>query len=145
MSKIKVLLTVRPVWMLVVAVLVAVVIGYLSGLLTPIPSSSRVPLLDINDAILLGVLAALGIFVGHLYSRLGKVEDRNLALETRIATLEQARGEAIDKLSAAASFINRVGLWVRGGMRGPMPEPPDQILPHIDAELWETPVGGTDD
>lgn len=153
MSKIKVLLTVRPVWMLVVAVLVAVVIGYLSGLLTPIPSSSRVPLLDINDAILLGVLAALGIFVGHLYTRLGKVEDRNLALEarldaaaTRIDAVEAAKDAAVDKLTAAASFINRIGLWLTDGQRGPLPKPPNQILPHIDGALWiDDSPGGTDD
>lgn len=146
MTKLKVALVARPVWLLIVAVAVAVALGFLSGLLTPIPSSSRVPLLDINDGILLGVLAGLGLFVGHLYSRLGKVEDRNLALETRITNLETARGEAIDKLASAASFINRVGLWLRGGQRGPMPEPPEQILPHIDAELWsdDTTVGGTD-
>jgi hypothetical protein len=146
MTKLKALVTVRPVWLLVVAVAVTALLGYLSGLLTPLQPSMRAPLLDINDGMMLGVLAALGLFVGHLYSRLGKVEDRNLALEDRIAKLETARGEAIDKLASAASFINRVGLWLRGGQRGPMPEPPEQILPHIDAELWDVPdaVGGTE-
>lgn len=139
MSKLKVLLTVRPVWMLVVAVLVAVVIGFLSGLLTPIPSSSRVPILDINDGILLGVLAGLGIFVGHLYSRLAKLEDR-------IEAVEAAKDAAVDKLSAAASFINRIGLWLTDGQRGPLPKPPNQILPHIDGALWiDDSPGGTDD
>lgn len=146
MTKLKATISARPVWLLVVAVVVAVTLGFLSGLLTPTPSSSRVPILDINDGILLGVLAGMGLFVGHLYTRLGKIEDRNLALETRITDLENARGEAIDKLSSAASFINRVGLWLRGGQRGPMPEPPEQILPHIDAGLWsdDAAVGGTD-
>lgn len=139
MSKLKVLLTVRPVWMLVVAVLVAVVIGFLSGLLTPIPSSSRVPILDINDGILLGVLAGLGIFVGHLYSRLAKLEDR-------IEAVEAAKDAAVDKLTAAASFINRIGLWLTDGQRGPLPKPPNQILPHIDGALWiDDSPGGTDD
>ena len=138
MSKFRALVEVRPLWLLVAAVIMTGLLGYLSGLLTPIGPQQRAPLLDINDGILLGVLAGLGLFVGHLYSRLGKVEDKVEALAT-------AKDAALDKLTAAASFINRVGLWMAGGQKGPMPQPPDQILPHIDAELWDPPVGGTDD
>lgn len=134
--KLRVAIAARPVWLLVVAVVVAVLLGYLSGLLTPTSPESRTPLLDINDAILLAVLGGMGVFVGHLYSRLGKVEDR-------VNALVAAKDAAIDKLNAAASFINRLGLWLASGQRGPMPTPPDQILPHIDAELWEPPDTGT--
>lgn len=137
MTKFRALVKVRPLWLLVVAVAVTGLLGYLSGLLTPIGPDKRAPLLDINDGILLGVLGGLGLFVGHLYSRLGKVEDR-------VAAMEAAKDAAMIKLTAAASFINRVGLWLSAGQRGPMPEPPEQILPHIDAELWDPPVGGTD-
>lgn len=130
-SKLKALVKVRPLWLLVVAVITTALLGYLSGLLTPIQPEYRSPLLDINDGILLGVLGGLGIFVGHLYARLGKVEDK-------VEAMSAAKDAALDKLTAAASFINRVGLWMVGGQKGPMPQPPDQILPHIDAELWET-------
>lgn len=133
MTKFRALVKVRPLWLLVVAVAVTGLLGYLSGLLTPIGPDKRAPLLDINDGILLGVLGGLGLFVGHLYSRLGKVEDK-------VEALAAAKDAALDKLTAAASFINRVGLWMAGGQKGPMPQPPDQILPHIDAELWDMPA-----
>lgn len=137
MTEIKALITVRrPVWLLVLAVIATALLGYLSGLLTPIQPEMRSPLLDINDGILLAVLGGMGIFVGHLYTRLGKVEDQ-------LRALVADKDAAIDKLNAAASFINRLGLWLAGGQRGPMPAPPDQILHHIDAELWEPPDNGT--
>lgn len=136
MSKLKALVTVRPVWLLAVAVVVTALLGYLSGLLTPIQPEMRAPLLDINDGILLAVLGGMGLFVGHLYSRLSKVEDR-------VSAMEAAKDAAMAKLTAAASFINRLGLWLASGQRGPMPQPPEQILPHIDAELWDPGDSGT--
>ena len=109
--------------------------GSVVGIATAIPGK---PLVDINDGILIAILVALGGFLAQLYLRLGKLEDR-------IGTLETAKSEALDKLAAAASFINRVGFWVARGCVGPMPQPPEQIRAHIDAELWESDApGGTD-
>lgn len=136
-AKFRAIVKVRPLWLLVVAVVATGLVGYLSGLLTPLAPDKRAPLLDINDGILLGVLGGMGLFVGHLYTRLSKVEER-------VTAMEDAKDAAMVKLTAAASFINRVGLWLAGGQRGPLPEPPEQILPHIDAELWETPASPTE-
>lgn len=134
MAQLKLILKGRPIWLLVVAVVVTLVVG----LLIPVAPGVRGPLVDINDGILLAILAGMGLFVGNLYQRLGKLEDR-------LGTLEVAKDAALDKLTAAASFINRIGLWLTAGQQGPMPQPPDQILPHIDAELWEQDnPGGTD-
>lgn len=134
MSKLKVIVQGRPVWLLIAAVLAAL----LAGLMIPTAAPIRGPLVDINDGLLIAVLGGLGLFVGHLYTRLSKLEDR-------ITAMEAAKDAALDKLTAAASFINRIGLYIAGGMRGPLPEPPEQILPHIDAGFWEQDSpGGTD-
>ena len=140
MSSLRIIWKGRPVRLFGVGLVLALVVG----LLIPEAPGVRGPLVDISDGLMLGVLAGLGLFIGNLYSRLGKLEERNAQLEGRIATLESAKSEALDKL-AAASFINRVGLWIARGCLGPMPQPPDQIRPHIDAELWEDPaIGGTE-
>lgn len=102
------------------------------GVLTPVPGAVRGPLVDINDGVLIAVLVALGGFVAQVYLRLGKLEDR-------LGVMEQEKGEALSKLTLAASFINRVGLWLAGGQRGPMPQPSAQLDDHIDTELWEAP------
>ena len=117
----------------VAAVTIALVIVFAAGLLTPTPPGFRGPLVDLNDTLLIAVLVALGGFVAQLYLRMGK-------LETDVKALQEGKAEALDKLTAAASFINRVGLWIAAGCRDAMPEPPNQILPHIDGKLWESPA-----
>ena len=134
-KKLKVLLTVRPVWLLLVAACVA----FLIGVVTPVSAPVRGPLVDINDTILIAVLVTLGGFVAQLYLRMGKLE----------ADLEKFRDDNNDlrsDLSAAASFINRIGWWVAKGCKGPMPRPAKRLDEHIDAGLWsdDAAVGGTD-
>ncbi len=120
-------------WMMPI---LAAAIAFPIGVLAPIPGKQ--PFVDVNDAILIAVLVAVGGFLAQLYLRMGKLEDK-------VAQLEAARSEALDKLGAAASFINRIGLWLAKGAVGPMPQPPAQIRDHIDAELWESDApGGTD-
>lgn len=141
MSKFKLVLQTRPIWLLIAAVAIALIVG----LMIPTTADFRGPLVDINDGVLIAVITGLGVFVtglglfvAQLYQRLGRLEDR-------IGTIETAKDAALDKLTAAASFINRIGLWLAAGQRGPMPQPPDQILPHIDAELWgDEAIGGSD-
>jgi len=117
-------------------VILAALLAFGIGTAAPIPGKQA--LVDINDGILIAVLVAMGGFLAQLNQRQGKLEDR-------LTQLEAARSEALDKLGAAASFINRIGLWVARGCVGPMPQPPDQIRAHIDAELWESDApGGTD-
>lgn len=38
---------------------------------------------------------------------------------------------------AAVNFIDRLGLWISGGMRGKVPTPPEALHEHIDLSLWE--------
>ena len=96
------------------------------------------PLIDLDTGVSLGILVAFGALIAQLWLRVSKLEDK-------VSTLEAEKSAALDKLTAAASFINRVGLYIAGGMRGPLPEPPEQILPHIDAGFWEQDSpGGTD-
>ncbi len=138
MTKIKLILTARPLWVLPVLVIVALIAGIAAGVQIPLPPNIRGPLVDINDGILIAFIVALGGILAQLYSRVGKLEER-------IGAVEAAKDEALDKLTAAASFINRIGLWLAKDQRGEMPQPPEQILPHLDAELWpQDAVGGTD-
>ena len=136
MATLKVLMKVRPIW-----VLLAMVTGaFIIGLFIPTTAQFRGPLVDINDTILVAVLVALGGFVAQLYLRLGKLENDLSAFRAKNEDLH-------NDLAAAASFINRVGLWVTAGMPpAKRPRPPKQLAEHIDAELWadDPAVGGTD-
>ncbi len=139
MTKLKLILTTRPLWVLPAVIIIALAVGLTTGVQIPLPPNIRGPLVDINDGILIAFIVALGGILAQLYSRVGKLEER-------ITAVEAAKDAALDKLTAAASFINRIGLWLAKDRAGDMPQPPDQILPHIDAELWnDDAVGGTDD
>lgn len=45
---------------------------------------------------------------------------------------------------AAVIFIDRVGLWLAGGMKGKKPRPDDLLRDHVDVALWDesTPFPG---
>lgn len=147
MSKIVLVFKARPLWLLIVAASLALIVG----LLIPTAPGFRGPIVDINDGILVAVITALGLFVtglslfvAQLWQRLGKIE--NDLKEYRKET-EAQQGD----LAAAASFINRIGLawrqWiVTGRVPAEMPQPPAQLAKHgVDAELWEQDApGGTD-
>lgn len=93
----------------------------------------------VTTAIIGGAAALLAAWLTWVASGAGRLQARVDKLETRVQTLEDEKTALARQLTAAASFINRVGLWIAGGHRGRMPQPPEQILPHIDAELWESP------
>lgn len=136
-NKIKVILAVRPLWLLVGAVAVA----FAAGIIMPMAPGVRGPLVDINDGILIAILVSLGGFVAQLYLRMGK-------LETDLRSFREDNDGLRADLTDAASFINRVGLWVAKGSKGPIPQPSERLSKHVDAELWaEEPVaiGGTTD
>ena len=135
-DRIKVLLTVRPLWLLVLVIVVA----FVGGIVTPVSVPIRGPIIDINDTIMIAILMAFGGIILNLYNRIGKLE----------ADLKSFRDENVtlrDDLAAAASFINRIGWWVTQGMPpNKRPRPPQQLAEHIDAELWmnDEAIGGTD-
>jgi len=142
-DKIKLLLTVRPIWLLGVVILVA----FAGGILTPVAAPVRGPIVDINDTILIAVLIALGAFVAQLYVDRGQMMSRIGKLESDLQGFRDENTNLRDDLAAAASFINRIGWWVTQGMPpNKRPRPPQQLAEHIDAELWmnDEAIGGTD-
>ena len=146
-QRIKVLLAVRPVWLLALVIIVA----FVAGILTPVTANFRGPIVDINDAILIAVLIALGAFVAQLYVDRGQLYARIGKLEADLKGFRDENSSLRDDLAAAASFINRIGWWVTQGMPpSKRPRPPQQLAEHIDAELWASgeavgdAVGGTD-
>lgn len=69
---------------------------------------------------------------------LGLVEqlmDRVEHVESRIQALEMQLGDAQRIIRAAATFIDRIGVWLES-RRGPMPRPPTVLSEHIDTTLW---------
>lgn len=137
MAKLKVILQGRPIWLFIVGVAVALSVG----LMIPTSSGFRGPLVDINDGLMAAVLIALGGFVAQLYLRMGK-------LEADVARFRDENDGLRADLTAAASFIDRLGLWIAAGMPpGRTPKPAKRLEEHIDAELWtdeSTAVGGTE-
>lgn len=137
MAKLTLILKARPMWALVVAVCVALGVG----LLIPTSANFRGPLVDINDGLMVAILIALGGFVAQLYLRMGK-------LEADVAKFRDENDGLRADLTAAASFIDRLGLWIAAGMPpGRTPKPAKRLEEHIDAELWtdeSTAVGGTE-
>ena len=147
MSKFKVIVQGRPVWLLIAAVLAALLVG----LLIPTSPTFRGPLVSVENSVLIAALVGLGVLVGNLYmqrgqdlARIGKLEDDLKSAQKDLHSFRDENSTLRDTLNAAASFINRVGLRLMQG-RGPWPQPPEQIASHIDAELWDDiPAGGTD-
>lgn len=147
MAKLKLTLRARPIWLYWLSVGAALI----AGLLWPTSPGVRGPLLTVENTVLGVVIMALGGVVMNLWGRIGKLEDavRSAQEDLRTAqadlqTFREENSTLRDTLSAAASFINRVGLRLISG-RGPWPQPPTQIAEHIDAELWDDiPTGGTE-
>lgn len=78
----------------------------------------------------------LGGWMLYLASGSRDLRARIESLESRMTTLEAEKNRLSTLVSAAASFINRVGQWISCGQSGPMPTPPPQLHDHIDTELW---------
>jgi hypothetical protein len=78
---------------------------------------------------------ALGL-VSHLNQRMQHLEDR-------VGELETALGTAQRLIRAAATFIDRVGLWLDGGQTAPRPNPPALLHEQIDTSLWSHDRGPT--
>lgn len=146
MTKIKVILQGRPPWVLFLVAAVFLV----AGLLIPTTPGFRGPLFTVENAILGAVILALGGFIANLYADRGQLYSRLGKLETDIEDLRRQNETQRGDLTAAASFINRLGLWLRkqivdGILPADLPQPPEQLLKHgVDDELWSDAVGGTD-
>lgn len=81
---------------------------------------------------------ALGAWLTWLASGAGRLQQRVDALERRTDALEDdvRAKEAIIRLMA--SFIDRLGQWLEGGMRGKRPQPDPKVHEYIDTEPWLT-------
>lgn len=146
MTKIKIILQGRPLWVLFLVAAVALV----AGLLIPTAPGVRGPLFTVENAILGAVILALGGFIANLYADRGQLYGRLGKLEADLEDLRKQNESQRGDLTAAASFINRLGLWLRkqiidGLLPSDLPQPPEQLLKHgVDDELWSDAVGGTD-
>lgn len=145
MVKLKLILQGRPLWVLLVVGAAMLIVG----LLIPTTPGFRGPLFTVENAILGAVILALGGFIANLYADRGQLYSRLGKLETDIEDLRRQNETQRGDLTAAASFINRLGLWLRkqivdGILPADLPQPPEQLLKHgVDDELWDA-VGGTD-
>ena len=141
-KRIKVLLTVRPVWLLVAAATLAFAVG----IFIPTSPTFRGPLFSIENTILIAATVVLGALIAQLYVDRGQMLTRIGKLEDDLRTVRSDNDESRADLTDAASFINRVGLWISKGCKGPVPQPSERLAKHVDTELWaeEVPVGGTD-
>lgn len=148
MTKIKLILKTRPLWIL----LVVGVFCLIAGLLIPTAPGFRGPLFTVENVILGVVIAALGVFIANLYADRNQLYQRLGKLEDDVRTLRDANESQRGDLTAAASFINRIGLFARqwltdGVPPARWPQPPKQLLEHgVDGELWDMDdaPGGTD-
>lgn len=55
-------------------------------------------------------------------------------------TVEEVRAElrtTQNLFRGAVTFIDRIGIYFAGGMRGPVPRPSAQLHEYIDMSLWE--------
>lgn len=91
-------------------------------------------------AIVAGVVALLGAWLTWLASGAARQAERIDTLEKRIDTLEARDAEKTNLIAAFASFVNRFGAWLEGGMHGPWPRPDNRLHAHIDAAPWTIPT-----
>ena len=101
-----------------------------------------------DPPVLAAIIAALGVGFGawltwlasgarDLRVRIDTLEGRIDKVEAEKDRLAADRNELLVLVSAMASFINRVGLWIEAGMdKRRKPKPPVQVVPHIDTEPW---------
>lgn len=113
-------------WLLAIAVVTSLVIG----LLIPLPEGVRGPLVTVDNTILIAVLVALGGFVAQLYTRMNK-------LEADVSRFRAENDGLRADLTAATTFIDRLGIWLLAGSPpDKTPKPAERLREHIDAELW---------
>ena len=88
-------------------------------------------------AIVAAIAMGFGAWLTWLASGARDLRGRIETLEGRIAKIEGERDSYALLVSAMASFINRLGVWVEAGAdKRRKPKPPPQIEPHIDVEPW---------
>ena len=91
-------------------------------------------------AILAAMAMGFGAWLTWLASGARDLRGRVDTLENRISKIEGERDSLASLVSAMASFINRLGVWVEAGAdRKRKPKPPPQIAAHIDVEPWMPP------
>lgn len=97
--------------------------------------------MPVDPIVIAAAFALLGVgltaWLTWVASGAGRLQNRVDLLEGRVSKLEDEKQTLNTKLSLAASFINRIGLWIRNGNQGPVPQPPLQISEHLDVELWD--------
>ena len=126
MKTLKVSVKGRPVWLTALAVVAALV----TGILIPMPGNARGPLVTVDNTILIAVLVTLGGFVAQLYARMNK-------LEADVSRFRAENDGLRSDLTAATTFIDRLGIWLLAGSPpDKTPKPAERLREHIDANLW---------
>lgn len=67
--------------------------------------------------------------VKELRGELAELRGRQDNVESELAAVQRVT-------RAAVNFIDRLGLWISGGMRGKVPTPPASLREHVDMALW---------
>lgn len=91
-------------------------------------------------AIITALALAFGAWLTWLASGARELRARLDVLENRVSSLEAEKAEQGRTISAMASFINRLGAWLEGGMKGRRPKPSKRIHDHIDVDPWDIPT-----
>lgn len=65
------------------------------------------------------------------------VVERVEALEGKVRALEEHIKIQDQVIRRFGTFVDRIGLWIAGGGKGPLPAPPDGIHEYIDHTLWQ--------
>ena len=90
--------------------------------------------------VLAAIIAVLGVALGGwltwVAAGANRLQARVESLESRMDAMVNEKTNLLRDLSAATSFINRIGLWLLDEKRTPAPSPPERIHGHIDTELW---------
>lgn len=96
--------------------------------------------LGIVGAVLSGLIVAAGSVVVARISGRSSSEttlwERVERLEDDVVRLNNEVRQSSRLVSAAATFIDRVGIWIEAGMRTRRPLPPAQLHDLIDTTLW---------
>ena len=83
------------------------------------------------------VLTALVTVAGSvLVAWIGRRAEREQSCAERLDALEDELDTVKRLQRVAAHFIDRIGLWLAGGQRGPAPRPPKDLDAQIDPSLW---------
>lgn len=93
-----------------------------------------------DPPVMAAIVAAAGMTFGAwltwLASGAGRLQARIDALEKRTDALEDDVRAKEQIIRIMASFVDRLGMWLEGGMSGTRPRPDPKVHEYIDTQPW---------